>query len=114
MEPTRVTRLLPWKSPDGKPCYLDTDGENTGYVSRLADEMEALQLGMAIELIGHAEALLGAAKADARELRFLSARLTEALRDTTRIAESRGDRLAVYCPPAAGPTEPAAHRPHGR
>ncbi|KUJ65312.1 hypothetical protein ACZ90_49080 [Streptomyces albus subsp. albus] len=102
MEPTRVTRLLPWKSPDGKPCYLDTDGESAGYVSRLADEMEAVQLGMATELIGHAEALLSDTKAGTRELRYLSARLSEALRDTTRIAESRGDRLADHCPPATG------------
>ncbi|MFC0601440.1 hypothetical protein [Streptomyces palmae] len=97
MEPTRVTRLLPWTGPDGKPCYLNTDGEGSGYVSRLADQMEEVQLGMCVQLIGHAEALMGDAKASARELRFLSARLTEALRDAVCIAESQRDRLAYYC-----------------
>ncbi|NIY67301.1 hypothetical protein SMALB_5354 [Streptomyces malaysiensis] len=69
----------------------DTDG--AGYLSRLADEMEAVQLQMGTELIGHARLLLRDRRADARELRYLSNRLIEALQDALRIAESRGRRL---------------------
>ncbi|WP_234365482.1 hypothetical protein [Streptomyces sp. RTd22] len=61
--------------------------------SRLADEMEAVQLRMGTELLGHADALLGNPKAGAGELRFLANRLVEALRDALRVADSRGRRL---------------------
>ncbi|MEV8060758.1 hypothetical protein AB0P37_30900 [Streptomyces antimycoticus] len=88
-------RLLPWPGPAGKPCYLVSDADGEGYLSRLADEMEAVQLQMGAELIGHARLLLRDRKADARELRYLSNRLIEALQDALRIAESRGGRLAV-------------------
>lgn len=37
-------RLLPWSGPEGKPCYLSTD-DREGYMSRLADYIEAAQLG---------------------------------------------------------------------
>jgi hypothetical protein len=37
-------RLLPWSGPEGKPCYLSTDDQN-GYMSRLADNIESVQLG---------------------------------------------------------------------
>ncbi|MFE3217651.1 hypothetical protein [Streptomyces antimycoticus] len=88
-------RLLPWPGPAGKPCYLVSDADGEGYLSRLADEMEAVQLQMGAELIGHARLLLRDRKADARELRYLSNRLIEALQDALRIAESRGGRLPV-------------------
>lgn len=52
MVPMDTPRLLPWSSPDGKPCFLAGDGK--GYVSRLADEMEAAQLDSAAELIEEA------------------------------------------------------------
>lgn len=45
-------RLLPWTSPEGKPCYLSTDGR--GYLSTLADSMETVQLGMGHELLEYA------------------------------------------------------------
>lgn len=86
-------RLLPWNGPDGKPCYLSTDKEG-GYLSRLADDMEAAQLDTAEELLRHTNDLLnGPAEAAARELRFCVHRLCEALRDVLRIAESRGGRV---------------------
>ncbi|MER6994595.1 hypothetical protein [Streptomyces sp. NPDC000410] len=94
MDLDRTAQLLPWAGTGGKPCYLLTDSEG-GYVSRVADQIESIQLGMGAELLGHAEALLDDAHADAGQLRFLSARLTEALRDALRIAESRGVRLAA-------------------
>ncbi|WP_458085958.1 hypothetical protein [Streptomyces malaysiensis] len=86
-------RLLPWPGPAGKPCYLVSDADGAGYLSQLADEMEGVQLQMGAELIGHARLLLRDRKADARELRYLSDRLIEALQDALRIAESRGGRL---------------------
>ncbi|MEJ1200774.1 MULTISPECIES: hypothetical protein [unclassified Streptomyces] len=36
-------RLLPWLSPEGKPCYLAPGGDG-GVISRLADRTEARQL----------------------------------------------------------------------
>lgn len=88
-------RLLPWSEPTGKPCYLLSDADGEGFLSQLADDMEAVQLRMGAELIEHAGALLGNPKAEAGELRFLSSRLVEALRDALRVAESRGGRLPV-------------------
>ncbi|TQE19681.1 hypothetical protein Sipo7851_43600 [Streptomyces ipomoeae] len=93
--PTRATRLLPWSSPGGKPCYLLTDENGGGYVSRLADDIESVQLGMGNELLGHARELIDDPKTGAVELRYLSARLTESLRDVLRVAESRGARLPL-------------------
>ncbi|MBO3673538.1 hypothetical protein [Streptomyces sp. NEAU-YJ-81] len=95
-------RLLPWPGPAGQPCYLVSEADGEGYLSRLADEMEAIQLQMGAELIGHARLLLRDRKADARELRYLTNRLIEALQDALRVAESRGRRL-----PAADEDGPA-------
>ncbi|MGW0186820.1 hypothetical protein ACWDV7_13820 [Streptomyces sp. NPDC003362] len=89
----REARLLPWTGLEGKPSYLITD-EHGGPVSRLADSLEELRLGMGNQLLGHAHALLPAAPAG--ELRYLAECLTEALSDALRIAESRGQR----CGPA--------------
>ncbi|WP_167503543.1 hypothetical protein [Streptomyces malaysiensis] len=88
-------RLLPWPGPAGQRCYLVSDADGEGYLSKLADEMEAVQLQMGAELIGHARLMLGDRKTDVRELRYLSNRLIEALQDALRIAESRGGRLPV-------------------
>ncbi|MFF5841802.1 hypothetical protein ACIP4T_01430 [Streptomyces massasporeus] len=85
-------RLLPWTGADGKPCYLVGDG--TGYVSRLADEIEDVQIDMADHLLGHAAGLLRERRVTGAELRYLALRLSESLRDVTRVAESRGARLA--------------------
>ncbi|MFC7305312.1 hypothetical protein ACFQVC_13895 [Streptomyces monticola] len=87
-----VARLLPWVSPEGKPCYLVSD-DGTGYLSRFADEVEATQLDMADELIDHAADMLADLTATPEQLRYLVARMVESLRDVSRVAESRGDRL---------------------
>ncbi|NUP23766.1 MAG: hypothetical protein HOZ81_48480 [Streptomyces sp.] len=87
-------RLLPWAGEGGKPCYLDTDG--TGYVSRAADTVERVQLGMADELLEHAADMLADRRATPAQLRFLLARMSEALADACRIAVSRGGRLAGF------------------
>ncbi|WP_405536663.1 hypothetical protein OG787_26935 [Streptomyces sp. NBC_00075] len=83
-------RLLPRTGQEGKPCYLITD-EHGGPVSRLADATESVQLGMGAELLAHARELLPGTPRG--ELRFLAERLTEALHDALRVAESRGQRL---------------------
>ncbi|KUO20283.1 hypothetical protein AQJ91_15575 [Streptomyces dysideae] len=86
-------RLLPWTGSGGQPCYLVTDG--TGYLSRVADDIESVQLGMAGELLDHAADMLADHKVTLAQLHFLAARMSEALRDVHRIAESRGARLAT-------------------
>ncbi|MFE9178626.1 hypothetical protein ACFYN5_20560 [Streptomyces sp. NPDC007126] len=89
MTTPREPRLLPWSGAEGKPCYLITDDD--GPVSRLADTTESTQLGMGAELLAHARGLLP--RAPHGELRYLAERLTEALADALRVAESRGRRI---------------------
>lgn len=85
------TRLLPWTGAGGKQCYLVGDG--AGHVSRLADNIESVQLGMAGQLLDHAADILADRRAAAPQLRFLLARMSESLTDVHRIAVSRGTRL---------------------
>jgi hypothetical protein len=87
-------RLLPWAGPDGKPCFLSTD-DRGGFMSRLADNMESVQLGRATELLGQAVDMLVDADTEPDDLRLLAKDLTGALRDTLRVAASRGHRLAA-------------------
>ncbi|MEU0627870.1 hypothetical protein [Streptomyces sp. NPDC005989] len=91
--PGASARLLPWPSPEGKSCYVIGDG--TGYVSRVADNIESVQLGMAVELLDHADDMLDDRDVTSAQLRYVVARMAEALRDVHRIARSRGARLAV-------------------
>ncbi|MER5970713.1 hypothetical protein ABT112_13410 [Streptomyces sp. NPDC002055] len=89
-------RLLPWVSPEGKPCYLFGDG--AGCVSRAADNVERVQLGMAADLLDHVTDMLSDGYVTPEQLRFVAARMSEALRDVHRIAQSRGERLARPAP----------------
>ncbi|MGP8299516.1 hypothetical protein ACTPOK_16655 [Streptomyces inhibens] len=98
MSPTDTARLLPWLSPDGKPCFLAGDG--TGIVSRLADDMEAEQLDEATELIEEARRVLDARTWSPGELHLLAVELTAVLTNVRRVAESRGARLPVPEKPA--------------
>nr|WP_030650050.1 hypothetical protein [Streptomyces rimosus] len=93
-------RLLPWPGLAGQRSYLVTD-DNGGILSRLADEMEEVQLAMGAELLDHATEILEDRKAGALEFRFLSTRLCEALRDALRVAESRGGLLTDFDDAAA-------------
>lgn len=94
-EARTTTRLLPWVSPDGKTCFLVSDEGKAGVgLSRVADRIEAVQLDMADGLLDHADDMLGDGTATERELRFLGAQLSAALRDVRRVAESRGARLS--------------------
>ncbi|MCX4454752.1 hypothetical protein OG585_19005 [Streptomyces sp. NBC_01340] len=90
-------RLLPWSGPEGKPCYLSTD-DRSGYMSRLADNIEAVQLGTAAELLEQASETLDDQDGDREEMRRLAKELTGALRDVLRVATSRGHLLAASEP----------------
>ncbi|MEV5106227.1 hypothetical protein ACFQ7G_12760 [Streptomyces massasporeus] len=90
-------RLLPWSGLEGKPCYLSTDASG-GYMSRLADNVEAVQLGTAADLLEEASGTLVDQEAGPEELRRLANELTGALRDVLRVATSRGQLLAVSEP----------------
>ncbi|MYX07832.1 hypothetical protein GTW98_13630 [Streptomyces sp. SID8375] len=91
-------RLLPWSGPEGKPCYLSTE-ESGGYLSRLADNTEAVQLEVAAELLEHAVEVLSDGETGPNELRLLAMDMTGALRDVRRVAISRGHRLPPTDPP---------------
>ena len=89
MTPQNELRLLPWSGPDGKPCYLSTD-DSGGYMSRLADNVEAVQLGMAAELLEEASETLGNRDVAFDEMWRLATELCGALWDVLRVASSRG------------------------
>lgn len=90
-------RLLPWSGPEGKPCYLSTY-DRRGYMSRLADNIEAVQLGTAAELLEQASETLDDQDGDREEMRWLAKELTGALRDVLRVATSRGHLLEASEP----------------
>ncbi|MDX3377731.1 hypothetical protein PV390_25340 [Streptomyces sp. ME02-6991-2A] len=90
-------RLLPWSGPGDKPCYLSTD-DPEGYMSRLADSIEASQLGTASDLVEEASEALDNQDTSLDEMRCLVVELTGALRDVYRIATSRGRLLATSDP----------------
>ncbi|MEU9251234.1 hypothetical protein AB0D66_05215 [Streptomyces sp. NPDC048270] len=102
MTPHNELRLLPWSGPDGKPCFLSAD-ETAGYISRLADNAEAAQLGIGTDLLGHALEVLADDDLDPAELRLLTQDLTRALGDAVRVANSRGHRLHCASQPSATP-----------
>ncbi|MPY34369.1 hypothetical protein FNH09_24965 [Streptomyces adustus] len=97
MTPRNELRLLPWSGPEGKPCYLSTDDQD-GYMSRLADNIEAVQLGTAAELLERSSEPLDDQDTDPEELRQFAQELTAALRDVLRVAISRGHGLAMNEP----------------
>ncbi|WP_282702800.1 hypothetical protein [Streptomyces sp. CC219B] len=86
-------RLLPWSGPEGKPCYLSTD-DRDGYMSRLADNVESIQMGSAAQLLKVASELLDDRNAGLDDVRRLAHELGYSLMDVLRIAASRGDLLA--------------------
>jgi hypothetical protein len=86
-------RLLPWTSPDGKPCYLDPDTAHPGTLSLLADHVEVMQLGSAEEVAAGGRAVLADPVAGERAVRFALTRAVESLEEVVRIAVSRGRRL---------------------
>ncbi|MFF3545889.1 hypothetical protein ACFYXD_29040 [Streptomyces platensis] len=105
MTPPNELRLLPWSGPEGNPCYLSTEGSG-GYLSRLADTTEAVQLEMSGELLEHALEILRDGESEPNEIRLLAMDMTEALRDVRRVAISRGHRLPVTDPSEGGDEDP--------
>lgn len=89
-----VVRVLPWKTGDGKECLLRSDVAG-GTLSRLADDMEVVQLGIGEKVLVHAHALLSNPRATEPEMRYLARQLTECLGDALRVADSRGARLGI-------------------
>ncbi|MGW7251178.1 hypothetical protein [Streptomyces decoyicus] len=67
--------------------------DGTGYVSRVADSIEAAQLGAAADLTEEALRVLGERTWTPGEIHLLAVELTASLIDVRRIAESRGARL---------------------
>lgn len=78
-------RLLPWTTPDGRPCYLSTDRRDSR-LSRLADDIEAAQLVSGEQVLEGARAVLADPKAGERAVRFALTRSVESLGDVLRIA----------------------------
>ncbi|MGW7305093.1 hypothetical protein ACWGI1_05900 [Streptomyces sp. NPDC054835] len=104
MTPANELRLLPWSTPDGKPCYLSTD-ENGGPLSRLADRTEAAQLAAGTELLEHATEVLADPQTEPDDLRLLVSDLAGTLQDVLRVAMSRGHRLPAPDPAGQGDDE---------
>ncbi|GAB7032113.1 hypothetical protein AB0G35_35850 [Streptomyces sp. NPDC021749] len=100
-------RLLPWSGPEGNPCYLSTE-DSGGYLSRLADNIESVQVELAGELLEHAVEVLSDGEAEPNEVRLLATATTEALRDVRRVAISRRRRLPLAEGGDEGPQLPAA------
>ncbi|GHI90635.1 ATP-binding protein [Streptomyces olivaceus] len=88
---TGRVRVLPEGGVHGRSAVLFTDG--SGPVSRLADHMEAVQLGLGERLLGRARHVLEEQRHEVGELVGLSGQLVDALADALFIAESRGERL---------------------
>ncbi|WP_330305572.1 MULTISPECIES: hypothetical protein [unclassified Streptomyces] len=87
-------RLLPWTTPEGKPCYLSTDGGRDSRLSLLADDIEAAQLDSGGQVLAGARSVLADPKAGERAVRFALTRATESLEDVLRVAVSRGGRIS--------------------
>ncbi|MEW1655725.1 hypothetical protein [Streptomyces sp. NPDC093707] len=90
--PMDRARLLPWTSPDGKPCYL-LGGNGTGYVSRLADRVEAEQMNSAADFMAEACDILTGRAWTPGEIHLLAVELNDHLAKVYRVSESRGTRL---------------------
>ncbi|MEV0223391.1 hypothetical protein [Streptomyces sp. NPDC050704] len=90
---TAPLRLLPWTTPEGRPCYLSTDSQNSR-LSLLADDLEEAQLDSGEQVLAGARAVLADTEAGERAVRFALTRATESLSDVLRIAVSRGGRIS--------------------
>jgi hypothetical protein len=84
-------RLLPWVNDQGRPCYV----REGGWLSEYADVLESQQLDTGEDVLRLSDDLLKE-KPSNTELRFVTQRLSEALRDALRVAKSRGERLYTY------------------
>ncbi|WP_405685513.1 hypothetical protein OG204_15130 [Streptomyces sp. NBC_01387] len=100
--PDSLLRLLPWTTPEGKPCYLSSDNPRS-MLSRLADDLEEQQIDSAELVLEGSLAVLADRAAGERAVRFALTRAAESLGDVLRVACSRGARIgddgvgAAYC-----------------
>ncbi|WP_405743453.1 hypothetical protein OG422_16030 [Streptomyces sp. NBC_01525] len=101
MTRTPMPRLLPWTGENGQPCHLSAD-DDASFMWRLADDTEAVQLGMAAGAVEHAHEVLSVEQASREELHYLAGCLVEALTNVLRIADSRGQRLGWPTPAGEG------------
>uniref|UniRef100_A0AAU2A973 ATP-binding protein n=1 Tax=Streptomyces sp. NBC_00093 TaxID=2975649 RepID=A0AAU2A973_9ACTN len=92
-EGNNAVRFLPWIGSEGQPCLLISDGD--GPVTRIANQVEAVQLSLADRLLCRAQELIAAPELPISEVGALATQLTDALRDALLIAESRGARLGA-------------------
>ncbi|MGW0667261.1 hypothetical protein [Streptomyces sp. NPDC002746] len=80
-----------------KPRSWPFPDDPDGYMSRLADSIEAIQLGTARELLIEASETLDDQDASLHQMRCPVIELTGALRDVYRVATTRGHlRLTSY------------------
>lgn len=91
-QPVTALRLLPWQGPEGRPATLNSDG---GFLSRLADEIEDLQLTSARAVFDLTPLVLDNTAAGPQEVRFAARRLRESLGDVLRLVESRRAHCTV-------------------
>ncbi|MFD5480686.1 hypothetical protein [Streptomyces hawaiiensis] len=105
-------RLLPWTGIDGRPCYLSTDDPDS-LLSRLADDIEAVQLASAEQVLAGAGAVLGDAGAGEHALRFALVRAVESLGEVLRVAASRGERITHRRRPDPEPPDCSVTSPSG-
>ncbi|MFD3645093.1 sulfatase [Streptomyces cyaneofuscatus] len=89
---TSQLRLLPWRSPEGKPCYLSTSDPNSR-VSRLADKVEEEQIECGNVVLEGAQEVLADQAAGEVAVRFALTQAVLSLRDVLLVAHSRGERL---------------------
>ncbi|MFB7085439.1 ATP-binding protein [Streptomyces sp. NPDC056296] len=98
-------RLLPRTGTHGRPGLLITDGDGT--VSRLADRIEEVQLGLGERLLGRTRGRMATHRPGNAEIRLLTGQLADALADALLIARSRGARLGGTGRDPADQTPPA-------
>ncbi|GFH37196.1 hypothetical protein [Streptomyces pacificus] len=108
--PAAAARLLPWSSPEGKPCHLVTDDPGS-YLSRFADEVEATQLAVGRQVLADAGKVLADPMSPYSEVQYAGVRLAECLADALRVAESRGMRLSGAGGRSDGGTGSGDHHP---
>ncbi|WP_257582685.1 hypothetical protein [Streptomyces sp. TLI_146] len=70
-------------------------GDEGGFLSRLADDFEAVHLAMGEDVLKQARKVLDDPMTPNAEVRYTALRLSECLTDALRIAESRGLRLSA-------------------
>ncbi|MBK0376394.1 sulfatase [Streptomyces californicus] len=92
MNDTSRFRLLPWRSLDGKACYLSTADPNSR-LSRLADEMEEDQIDSGGVVLEGAREVLADEAAGEVAVRFALTQAVLSLGEVLVVARSRGQRL---------------------